>query len=70
MLIESPQATTAALLAHCGLAFDAACLRFHEADREVRTASAAQVRKPLRGDTSVARNYGEWLDPLRKLLPG
>jgi Tfp pilus assembly protein PilF len=67
-LIAEPESTVRKLLAHCGLAFDAACLRFHENDREVRTASAAQVRQPLRSDTAVAARYGALLDPLRELL--
>jgi tetratricopeptide (TPR) repeat protein len=68
MLIADPQAATVALLAHCGLPFDQACLRFHEVEREVRTASAAQVRTPLRTDTAVAARYGGLLDPLRQAL--
>ena len=43
------------LLAFCGLDFDPACLRFHETQRAVRTASAAQVREPLRKDTARSR---------------
>jgi tetratricopeptide (TPR) repeat protein len=67
-LIADPQASTVALLAHCGLAFDPACLRFHEIEREVRTASAAQVRMPLRTDTAVAARYGGLLEPLHQAL--
>ena len=67
-LIDDAESSVRALLAHCGLAFDPACLRFHETDREVRTASAAQVRIPLRGDTAVAQRYGALLDPLRRAL--
>jgi tetratricopeptide (TPR) repeat protein len=32
---------------HCGLEWDAHCLKFHHNARTVRTASAAQVRRPL-----------------------
>ena len=67
-LLADPQAQTRALLAACGLPFDPACLRFHDAEREVRTASAAQVRAPLRADAGVAHRYGAWLDPLRTAL--
>jgi hypothetical protein len=35
------------MLAHCGLDWDARCLSFHQTQREVNTASASQVRKPL-----------------------
>jgi len=57
-----------ALLAFCGLPYDATCLRFNEAARSVRTASAAQVREPLRRDTARAAGYGALLDPLRAAL--
>lgn len=67
-LLADPEAGTRRLLAACGLAFDPACLRFHEAEREVRTASAAQVRAPLRGGAGVAARYGALLDPLRSAL--
>lgn len=59
---------TRALLAFCGLEFDPACLRFWEAQRSVRTASAAQVREPLRRDTARTDKYGALLDPLRAAL--
>ena len=67
-LLANPEANTRALLMACGLDFDPACLRFHEAKREVRTASAPQVRAPLRGETTVARSYGRNLDPLSSAL--
>jgi len=64
-LVADPEAQTRRLLAHCGLAWDPACLDFHRTRREVRTASAAQVRRPLYGD-SVGRwrRYGDLLEPL------
>ncbi len=43
------------ILAHCGLPFEEACLRFHETDRPVRTASSEQVRQPL-----YTRALGTW----------
>lgn len=57
-----------ALLAFCSLPFEEACLRFHESDRSIRTASSAQVRQPLRTDTARAPRYGALLDPLRAAL--
>ena len=56
------------LLDFCGLPFAASCLRFHQSERVVRTASAAQVRQPLRNDTAKAQNYGVLLAPLRRAL--
>ena len=67
-LLADPEGETRALLDFCGLAFDAACLRFHETERNVRTASAAQVRQPIRASTARADRYGALLDPLRAML--
>ena len=35
------------ILAHCDLPFEEGCVRFHETDRPVKTASSEQVRKPI-----------------------
>jgi len=67
-LIADPEGAIRRLLDFCGLPFDQSCLRFHESHRAVRTASAAQVREPLRADTARAQRYGGLLDPLRALL--
>ena len=67
-LIADPESRVHELLVACGLAFDPACLEFHRATRSVRTASAAQVRQPLRSDTARAARYGARLDPLRRAL--
>lgn len=69
-LLDDPQTEVRALIAHCGLEFDSACLRFHEVEREVRTASAAQVRQPLQRKAALAQRYGDLLDPLRRALEG
>jgi hypothetical protein len=42
------------LVARCGLAWEPACLAFHQAKRPVRTASAVQARQPV-FSTSVGR---------------
>ncbi|MEZ5463450.1 sulfotransferase [Dokdonella sp.] len=67
-LLAEPREATSRLLAFCGLPFDEACLRFHESTRSVRTASAAQVRQPLRQTTARAAKYGQALAPLRDAL--
>jgi tetratricopeptide (TPR) repeat protein len=67
-LLADPEAEIRALLDFCGLDFDSACLNFHEAGRDVRTASASQVRQPLKRDTARAASYGELLAPLRAAL--
>lgn len=57
------------LLAHCGLVFEQACLKFHENERAVRTASSEQVRRPIfREGLDHWRHYEPWLDPLKEAL--
>jgi hypothetical protein len=68
-LIDDPEAEIRRLLDHLGLAFDPACLRFHENDRAVRTASSEQVRRPInRLGLDQWRPYAAWLDPLKSAL--
>ena len=57
------------LLDHLDLAWDPACLRFYETARAVRTASVAQVRKPIYA-SSVARwkHFEENLGVLLELV--
>ena len=57
------------LLAHCGLEFEPACLRFYENDRAVRTASSEQVRQPIFQDAVEHwKHYEPWLGPLKAAL--
>jgi hypothetical protein len=57
------------ILAHCELRWDPHCLAFHESDRPVRTASAAQVRRPLhRSAVEWSRIYHAFLRPPRAAL--
>ena len=68
-MVADPEAETRALLAHCGLPFEDACLRFYENDRAVRTASSEQVRRPIFTDAADHwRNYEPWLGPLKAAL--
>lgn len=68
-LLSEPESVIRGLLDFCGLPFDQACLEFHGTRRVVLSAaSAAQVRQPLRSDTSRARLYGDRLDALRQRL--
>jgi len=68
-LIEDTEVEVRKLLAHCGLPFDAACLRFYENTRPVRTPSAQQVRRPINRDgVEQWRHYAPWLEPLRQAL--
>jgi tetratricopeptide (TPR) repeat protein len=67
-LVAEPEAALRRLLATLGLDFAPACLDYARSPRSVRTASAAQVREPLRADTARAPRYGALLDPLRTEL--
>ncbi|MBA2080167.1 sulfotransferase [Rhodanobacter sp. PCA2] len=68
-LVQQPEAQIRRLLAFCGLPFDPACLTPHQTRREVlSTASAAQVREPIRADTAHSAPYMAWLQPLRERL--
>lgn len=68
-LIEAPEAEIRRVLDHVGLPFEGACLRFHENDRVVRTASSEQVRKPIFTDARDHwRHYEPWLGPLKSSL--
>ncbi len=67
-LVAQPQIELKRLLDFCGLDHDSACLDFQRTERAVHTASAAQIRQPLRRDTARAERYGAALDTLRALL--
>jgi len=63
-LLAAPETEIRALLEFCGLPFDPDCLDFHLARRSTRTASAAQVRRPLTRSATRAERYGEVLKPV------
>ncbi|WP_296599670.1 tetratricopeptide repeat-containing sulfotransferase family protein [Phenylobacterium sp.] len=68
-LVTRPELEIRRLLAYCGLPFEDACLRPHEANRPVRTASSEQVRRPLDGGgLEDWRRFEPWLAPLRDAL--
>ncbi|HET8691138.1 MAG TPA: sulfotransferase [Steroidobacteraceae bacterium] len=68
-VVSDFEAQVRRLLEFCGLPFDAACLRFHESERPVRTPSALQVRQPLY-DRAVGhwRRYERHLGELASVL--
>jgi tetratricopeptide (TPR) repeat protein len=43
------------ILEHCGLPFEESCVRFHETERAVKTASSEQVRQPI-----YTSGLGKW----------
>jgi hypothetical protein len=57
------------LLDYCGLPFEEQCLRFHETQRVVQTASSEQVRRPLFAEgVDQWRNFEPWLGELKRAL--
>jgi tetratricopeptide (TPR) repeat protein len=61
------------LLEFCGLPFEDGCLRFHQTERAIKTASSEQVRRPIYSSSvHLWRNYeahlGELLEVLEPLL--
>jgi hypothetical protein len=68
-LTAEQEAVSRRLVEFFGLLWDERCLRFHEAQRPIRTASTLQVRRPMYR-TSVGRwnRYEVHLGPLREAL--
>lgn len=62
--VAHQEAETRRVLDYCGLAFDDACLRFHENRRHAPTPSYSQVSKPLND-----RSIGRWRNYVRQLAP-
>ncbi len=63
----------ARILEHCGLPFEEKCVRFHETERAVKTASSEQVRQPIyTGGMGTWRKYeshlGEWMEELGPII--
>ena len=61
------------LLDYCDLPFEEACLRFHDTDRPVRTASSEQVRQPIYAKSvhfwrNHEQHLGELVDVLQPVL--
>jgi tetratricopeptide (TPR) repeat protein len=68
-MIADPEAEIRALLDHCGLPFEEACLSPHENDRAVRTASSEQVRRPIFKDAVEHwQKFESHLRPLKQAL--
>lgn len=68
-LVADTESAVRALLSHCGVPYEASCLRFFENKRPVRTASSEQVRQPI-----YRKGIGHWkhfeseLEPLKQAL--
>ena len=69
LVVENLEEQVALILKHCGLEFEEQCLRYHDSQRAVRTASSEQVRLPIFTDAlDQWRNYESYLDPISKML--
>jgi hypothetical protein len=69
-LVANPEAQIRWLVTEaCGLPWNPACLAFHETERPITTASAAQVRQPIfTSSLQRWRRYEGRLGPLVKAL--
>ncbi len=67
--VADPEREAKRMLDYLGLSWDTACLKFYETERTVRTASVAQVRKPIY-TSSLARwkHFEKNLGPLLELI--
>jgi hypothetical protein len=63
-MVAEPEAQSRRILAHCGLEWDDAVLRFWESRRPVKSASMFQVREPI-----YDRSIGRWKPFARQLAP-
>lgn len=70
-VVASAEREVRRILEYLGLPWSPACLRFYETERPVRTASAAQVRKPIYS-SSLARwkHFEKHLGPLLEIIQG
>lgn len=68
-LVGSQESMTRAVIAHCGLEWDPACLDFYADTRSVFTASNWQVRQPIyKSSLERWRNYDACIGPLKQKL--
>ena len=68
-IVNDTETTIRALVEHCGLAWNDACLDLGACAAPSMTASAAQVRRPVYlSSIGMWKNYAEQLEPLRKKL--
>jgi len=68
-LVSEPKTHARRIIEHCGLPWDDACLRFHEARRDVTTISYDQITQPMYTSAVESwRHYEAHLGPLRDAL--
>jgi tetratricopeptide (TPR) repeat protein len=68
-VVDDLEGSVRRLLAFCGLEFEPACLEFWKTERNVRTASSEQVRRPIfKEGLDQWRHFEPWLGPLKEAL--
>ena len=68
-VVDDLEGNVRRILDYCGLPFEAACVEFHRTERNVRTASSEQVRRPIyREGLDQWRHFEPYLGPLRDAL--
>ena len=68
-LVADPEREIRGLFGYLGLPFEESCLRFHENQRAVNSASSEQVRMPIYDEAlDHWRHYEPWLGPLKTAL--
>lgn len=68
-LITNQENETRKLLDYCGLPWDERCLQFNKVENKVKTASIAQVRKPIYTDSlETWKRYEQHIAPLIQAL--
>jgi len=68
-LVETPEEVIRDLLKYCGLPWESSCLKFHETDRAVDSASSQQVRQPIYSSSvNNWRHYEYHLGELIEIL--
>ncbi len=72
-VVTDLEGQVARILEHCGLPFEEECVRFHETERAIKTASSEQVRQPIyKGAMGKWRKYeshlGEWMEELGPII--
>ena len=70
-LVADQQIQIRKLLDYCNFPWNDACLDFHKTRRRVKTASNAQVRRPIYQDSAnLWERYDNQLEPLRAEIYG
>jgi len=70
-IVEDVEGQAHRLIDYCGLEWQDSCLEFHKNKRLVKTASIAQVRRPIyKSSVERAQLFGKHLQPLRDAIDG